>query len=174
MTESLALLHAHLNEIRDFAGIPKREELLDWNTWKDFLSSMLTKSRKRRNQSTFLFLQSFLCQQEFLGMVQCYPWRQGTLWDEHNSAGFDSHWWSFTSNTTTLSWAAIPILKKSVIKLPFDICKTLQPSVLLQCLNRGDQQWPTDNKSNYNISGMMISSAMTGLWEPVYNEKWGV
>lgn len=91
MTESLALLHAHLNEIRDFAGIPKREELLDWNTWKDFLSSMLTRPRKRRNQSTFLFLQSFLCQQEFLGMVQCYPWRQGTLWDEHNSAGFDSH-----------------------------------------------------------------------------------
>lgn len=29
MTELLAFLHAHLNELCDFAGIPKHEEPLD-------------------------------------------------------------------------------------------------------------------------------------------------
>lgn len=107
-------------------------------------------------------------------MVQCYPWLQGTLWNEHNIEDLiHSNGLSHLTLRPT-GMGCNPDSEEVSNKLPFDICKTLQPAVLLQCLDRGDQQWPTDNKSNYSISGMMISSGITGLWECMYNEKWSV
>lgn len=91
---------------------------------KGFVTSMLTEPRKKRNQNILL-----------LGMVRCYHWLQGTLWNAYNIQVLVHTKWSFTYNIP-----AILILKKPIIKLPFDICKTLQLSVLFQCLDRGDQQ----------------------------------